>query len=110
MNVSNVRGLAGDLSQKNFCSSILRVPGQDVGIAGESVGRITVGGVGQVALSSSGLVQPEGCPDQLVVIAAVGAATNIDLGNSFMLLKGGTKIRVEMFCRFFMLEGLPSVK
>ena len=72
LNVSQVRGLTGDLSKENFDSGNFWVPGQNICVAGESEGRISVGGVCQVTLSSGSLVQPECCPNQLIIVPIVG--------------------------------------
>ena len=69
LNVRHIGGLTCDLGEKNFCSGDLWVPGQDVGVIGESIGWIANNGICQVALGASRLVQPKGSPDELIIVA-----------------------------------------
>ena len=65
--------MASDLGQQDLDSGNLRVPGEDVRVPGKPVAGVPVCGVGQVALGPGGFVEPERGPDELVVVAIVGA-------------------------------------
>ena len=104
LHIRQVGSLSSHLGQQDLDSGNFVVPGEDLRVPAVSFTRVPAGGVGQIALSTCGFVEPGCSPDKLVVVTTGPTdRRNLSLGASVCLkyffwatlLKLGTKLGVH---------------